>query len=122
MAKMIMLVDDSKEMLESLSRVLEYAGYTTRCFSSGALALEELSKTDYDLLITDICMPVMDGFEIISKCKSTKAALPIIMITGNREMNKLRIEQELKANAFACIDKPFDVWKLLSVVNSAVGR
>ena len=122
MAKKILLIDDSQPILESLSMVLEYAGYETRCFNSGTMALEELGKTDYDLLITDICMPVMDGFEIIRKCKLIKAALPIIMITGNREMNRLRIEQELKENAFACIDKPFDVWRLLSVVNSAVGR
>ena len=62
----ILIVEDDKELSQLFQKVLEKNGYQVKSASDGALALEILDKEYIDLIISDITMPVMDGFKLVS--------------------------------------------------------
>ena len=81
----VAVVDDDPRLLESLEDLLESAGYAARSFSSaGSLLASGLSGVD--LLITDIGMPGMDGFELRDLVKKARPDLPVFLITGRHEI------------------------------------
>ncbi len=63
----ILIVEDDKELSQLFQKVLEKNGYQVKSASDGALALEILDKEYIDLIISDIMMPVMDGYELVSE-------------------------------------------------------
>ena len=67
----ILIVEDDKELSQLFRKVLEKNGYQVKCTSDGALALEILDREYIDLIISDIMMPVMDGYELVDR-KSTR--------------------------------------------------
>ena len=77
----IALVDDDKNILTSVSMLLEQEGYHVRTFSDGASALTALSATPPDLAILDIKMPRMDGLELLRRLR-TSQDLPVIFLTS----------------------------------------
>ena len=66
----ILIVEDDKELSQLFQKVLEKNGYQVKSASDGALALEILDKEYIDLIISDIMMPVMDGYELVSELRS----------------------------------------------------
>ena len=66
----ILIVEDDKELSQLFQKVLEKNGYQVKSASDGALALEILDKEYIDLIISDIMMPVMDGYELVSKLRN----------------------------------------------------
>jgi DNA-binding NtrC family response regulator len=102
----ILIVDDEKTIRESVAMVLSEEGYDTDVASDGRLALEKLNEKDYDILITDLKMPEMDGIELINKCLKICPQTSVIIITAHAS-----IESAIKAlrmGAFDYIIKPFD--------------
>ena len=80
----IIVVDDETELRDSVARLLERGGHSTETCSNGRSALKQLEKGGFDMLITDISMPVMDGVELIKKTLAC-AFLPhqrIVALTG----------------------------------------
>ena len=65
----ILIVEDDKELSQLFQKVLEKNGYQVKSASDGAQALEVLVKEYIDLIISDIMMPVMDGYELVSKLR-----------------------------------------------------
>ena len=65
----ILIVEDDKELIQLFRKVLEKNGYQVKCTSDGAQALEVLDKEYIDLIISDIMMPVMDGYELVSELR-----------------------------------------------------
>ena len=65
----ILIVEDDKELSQLFQKVLEKNGYQVKSASDGALALEILDKEYIDLIISDIMMPVMDGYELVSELR-----------------------------------------------------
>ena len=66
----ILIVEDDKELSQLFQKVLVKNGYQVKSASDGALALEILDKEYIDLIISDIMMPVMDGYELVSELRS----------------------------------------------------
>ena len=66
----ILIVEDDKELSQLFQKVLEKNGYQVKSASDGAQALEVLDKEYIDLIISDIMMPVMDGYELVSELRS----------------------------------------------------
>src|SRR5690348_13212233 len=81
MAKII-LAEDDEDMRRFLVRALERAGHTVVSFGEGASAFEEIKQTSYDLLLTDIVMPEMDGIELARRAAELDPTLKIMFITG----------------------------------------
>jgi len=81
MAKII-LAEDDEDMRRFLVRALERAGHTVVSFGEGASAFEEIKQTSYDLLLTDIVMPEMDGIELAQKAAEIAPGIRVMFITG----------------------------------------
>lgn len=81
MAK-ILLAEDDEDMRRFLVRALEKAGHEVISFGEGASAFEEVKQASFDLLLTDIVMPEMDGIELARRAAELDPALKIMFITG----------------------------------------
>lgn len=107
----VAIVDDDPRLLESMENLLESAGYVPRSFSS-AEAFIVSGPSNLDVLITDIGMPGMNGFELRDLMKKTRPELPVFLITGRHE----KVEQGRTAGASGFFRKPFDARALLAAV------
>ena len=116
----IAVVDDDHRILQSLQSLLESADYAVRSFASAAALLESDSLAEIDCLVSDIDMPVMDGFELLRVAHAARADLPVILITGHPEMlNRLRAVGPGHHRIFT---KPFDGQELLTAVSDALRK
>ncbi|MCW0236288.1 MAG: response regulator [Ferrovibrio sp.] len=111
----VAVVDDDPRVLESLEELLESAGYIARSFSSaGALLASDTSSID--LLITDIGMAGMNGFELRDQVKKARPKLPVFLITGRHEI----VDQERAQDIGGLFRKPFDGQVLLAAIGDAL--
>jgi class 3 adenylate cyclase len=115
----ILIVDDQPQNLRLLEAVLQPRGYRTVSAQSGEAALEILSREQADLVLLDILMPGMDGYEVCRRIREnpTTAFLPVVMITASDTAQKLRATE---AGADDFVAKPFDQGELLARVKSLV--
>src|ERR1051325_2278644 len=115
----IALVDDDKNILASVSLLLEQEGYHVRTFADGASALTALSATPPDLAILDIKMPRMDGLELLRRLRQN-GDMPVIFLTSKDE----EIDELMGLNAAAddYIRKPFSQRLLLERVKAVLRR
>ncbi len=111
----VAVVDDDPRVLESLEELLESAGYVARSFSSAG-ALLSSGMSGVDLLITDIGMPGMSGFELRDKLKVTRPELPVFLISGRHEI----VDQQRAQEAGGLFHKPFDGQVLLAAIGDAL--
>jgi two-component system response regulator ChvI len=115
----IALVDDDKNILASVSMLLEQEGYHVRTFCDGAAALTALTTTPPDLAILDIKMPRMDGLELLRRLRQAQD-LPVIFLTSkDEEIDEL---MGLNAGADDYIRKPFSQRLLLERVRAVLRR
>jgi PAS domain S-box-containing protein len=112
----IMVVDDNPIILKLLQKVLEHQGYTVRTADSGAEALKSIASLLPDLILLDIKMPEMDGFEVCRRLKATETTreIPIIYLSAMDETEH-KIEG-FKAGGVDYITKPFQSEEVLSRV------
>ena len=111
----IAIVDDDPRLLESVGDLLESAGYVARSFSSAPALLDD-GLSDLDLLITDIGMPSMDGFELRDRVKRVRPELPVFLITGRHEI----ADQSRAQGMSDFFRKPFDTHALLAAIANAL--
>ncbi|MBI1330145.1 MAG: response regulator [Alphaproteobacteria bacterium] len=115
----VALVDDDKNILTSVSMLLETEGYNVRAYSDGAAALTALTATPPDLAILDIKMPRMDGLELLRRLRQS-GDLPVIFLTSkDEEIDEL---MGLNAGADDYIRKPFSQRLLLERVRAVLRR
>jgi CheY-like chemotaxis protein len=113
----ILVVDDTETNVRLLEAVLAPRGYTVLEASSGEAALSLLDEHAADVVLLDILMPGMDGYEVCRRLRANPATthLPVIMITASETKQKI---QALEAGADDFVVKPFDKAELLATVNS----
>jgi two-component system NtrC family response regulator len=114
----ILLVDDDSSVRRVLQFKLQKQGYEVATASDGAEALTALSKQSYDLLLSDIRMPKMDGIELLSKVKSTRPDIKVILITAHATVTQA--VEAVKLGAFDYITKPFDDDQLFVAIDKAL--
>ena len=78
----LLIVEDDQQLLQMFIRILSKHGYSAVGVSNGQLALDALDKDYFDLIITDIMMPEMDGFELVQQLRDVGNKIPILMITA----------------------------------------
>jgi DNA-binding response OmpR family regulator len=106
MNPVVLLVDDNVEIIEYLTQVLSVK-YTVLGASNGSVALQILEKDSVHLIISDIMMPVMDGFELCSTVKSSYnlSHIPLILLTAKKTLDARINGLEFGADAY--VEKPF---------------
>ena len=116
MTKTVLTVDDSRTMRDMLKMALSAAGFRVIQAEDGMHGLEVLSTSDPDVIITDINMPRMDGFGLISKVRGEgrHRATPILVLTTESDAEKKNRARQ--AGATGWIVKPFDPIKLVDAV------
>ena len=114
----ILIVDDEINYTLILSAVLEEEGFETLTANKGQDALEILSLSDIDLVLTDMKMPSMDGLELLKKIKQLKPAIPVIMMTAHGSVEKA--VEAMQKGAYSYILKPFENESLITYVKKAL--
>jgi signal transduction histidine kinase len=114
----ILIVDDTQESLELLYRILEKRGYRVRPATSGALALKSVAAKLPDLILLDVKMPEMDGYEVCRRLKSNEHSrnVPVIFISAHGEIAKK--VTGFKAGCVDFITKPFEAEEVLARVET----
>ena len=111
-------VDDDHRILESLEMLLESADYEVRLFSSAQALLESAGLLEIDILISDVGMPVMDGFELVRVIQAARPGLPVILVTGRPDLlNRAPLDWPRHCRLFK---KPFNGQELLTAVGDAL--
>ena len=101
----VMVVDDEEEICEILSIFLE-DDFEVTSFTDPTKAREELAKTIFDLILTDLKMPVVDGFQIIEAAQTHQEKTPLIVVSGHAR-EEVEIKEVLENGAVDVITKPF---------------
>lgn len=120
MKRTALAVDDAITMRKMVTFTLRSAGFDVVEASDGVEALQKLSGTRVDLIITDVNMPRMDGIEFTRKARAALAgkSVPILILTTESEVEKKN--QARAAGATGWIVKPFQQDQLLAVVNKVL--
>jgi DNA-binding response OmpR family regulator len=106
-APSILIVEDEKDVREVMSEMMDYFGYATQIVASGEEALDKLKDTSFDLIITDLGLPGIDGREMVKQIRTDGIKTPILVTTGvELENDKAAFE---KYNYCDFIQKPFKV-------------
>ncbi len=116
----ILIAEDEKAISNSLKKNLEIAGFSTTICSNGELALKELQKNSFDLILLDWRMPKMNGFQLCLHLRSIGNKIPIILLTALSDIsNKV---DALRAGADDYITKPFSIEEVIARIDSVLRR
>lgn len=120
MAKKILLVDDEETIREPLAEMLVRQGYEVFMAEDGKKGLEEARKKKPDLVLLDVNMPRMNGFEMLQELKQDKktAEIPVFMLTSRNSAED--IAAGITGFAEKYIPKPFDFNELLSEIQKTL--
>lgn len=86
----ILIVEDDQELRQLFAHVLLKNGYTVTGVSTGQAGLDALDNSFFDLIISDVMMPVMDGFEMVRQLRESGSAIPVLMITAKDAFDDMR--------------------------------
>ncbi len=114
----VMVVDDEASALKSLRRILEKLGHRVSTYSDPVRALERLEQQPYDLLLTDLRMPHLDGMELLDRAKFMYPGLQVVIITGFASLEGA--VQATKKGAYHFLAKPFTPEEVARVVGEAL--
>jgi CheY-like chemotaxis protein len=119
-SKRILIVDDVLSMLLALLAGLEQMGYEVTTASSGQSALQQLPKNPPDLVVLDIAMPGMDGWEVFEEIRKI-SSVPIIMLSGfHISAEDLRRGVEMGVSAY--LSKPISLEKLVGCIQVTLNQ
>ncbi len=111
----ILLVEDEPEIIEFIKTSLQYK-YNFITAPNGKIGLDRFNNSEIDIVISDVAMPIMDGFTLCQKIKSKKPSIPVVILTA-----KTLLEDEIKGincGANAYLSKPFDIGLLDAYIES----
>lgn len=116
----ILIVEDDRALNKLISTVLEKAGHTVFSVFDGEKALEKIEDVHIDMLVTDVMMPNMDGFELVAAIKEYNKNLPVLMVTARGSYNDKLCGFNLGVDDYMV--KPIDINELTLRVNAILRR
>jgi len=118
----ILLIDDDPQILDLLQDVLTEAGHECCCAANGAIGFKALEESPFDLVVTDLIMPVAEGLETIMKIRSYGNHVPILAISGGIPwMPDDFLPMAKSLGADRTLSKPFEIGKFLQLVQELLG-
>lgn len=118
--KRILVVDDDQQILDMMKEILQEEDLVSDQCLSGAEAISKLSATSYDLVISDVRMTGMDGFELLEFIKDRYPDTSVILMTGYTD--DYDISDALILGADDYITKPFDIDKVVFSINNSLSQ
>jgi two-component system response regulator HydG len=118
--KNILVVDNEETTRETLLKILEREGYHVLMANDGQAALEIIKEQRINVVVSDVCMPRMDGNKLLKMAKTIRPEVEVILMTGHGKM-EMGIEA-LKEGAFDFIQKPFTKLALNKTVKQALEK
>lgn len=116
----ILVIDDEKSIRSTLRDILEHEGYEVTEAQDGAEAVKIASKDSFDVILSDIKMPKMDGMEVLEKLQEIAPETPVVMISGHGTIDTA--VEAIKKGAFDYISKPPDLNRMLVTIRNAMDR
>ena len=116
----LLVVEDEKRMIQLLHKGLTEEGHTVACASDGGGGLELAANYDFDVIILDVMMPKLDGYELAKRLRSQKIATPILMLTAKDSVPD--IVHGLDVGADDYLTKPFSFHELLARLRAVKRR
>ena len=116
----ILVIDDQRSIRSTLKDILEMEGHTVVLAEDGAQGVEAFGADSFDVVLTDIKMPNMDGMEVLDKIMETRPDCPVIMISGHGDIDTA--VESIKKGAYDFIQKPLDLNRLLITIKNAVEK
>ena len=120
MQSRLLVVDDDPDVRDSLRRALGYAGYAVATAANGADALASVSRSPVDLIILDVLMPMLDGFDTCRALRERGNATPVLVLTARDTVDDRVTGFEAGADDY--LVKPFALRELLARVNALLRR
>ena len=120
MGKTVLIVDDEKNIVDILSFNLKKEGYDITYAYDGKAALEQYSLKRPDLILLDVMLPLMDGFDVCRQIRAGDKVTPIIMLTAREEETDKVLGLDLGADDY--ITKPFSIRELQARVKANIRR
>lgn len=116
----ILIIEDEKVLADSVKALLEQKGFEVECAYNGRTGEEYAELGIYDLLILDVMMPDIDGYQVAREVRAKRCSTPILMLTAKSGVDD-RIEG-LNAGADYYLTKPFDTRELMACINALLRR
>ena len=113
----ITIVEDDGSVILAVSRLLEAAGFHTRCFQSAGALLSDRDAYKADCLVLDVHLPDMTGFELQRRLAAAGSTTPVVVITAHDDAMHRRAAREI--GAYAYLIKPFSSTSLVDAVTRA---
>ena len=119
----VLVIDDEAMVRKIVRKMLERSGHTVVEAENGKLGIEQLKSATFDLVITDIIMPEMEGIETLINVKRQRPETQVIAMSGGgRTGNVDFLQTAQKLGAAAILHKPFTMSSLASAVEEACGK
>ena len=116
----ILIIEDEKMLADSIKTMLEGRGFQVEAVYDGETGADYAELGIYDLLILDVMMPKLDGYQVARRVRSKRCGTPILMLTAKASVED-RIEG-LNAGADYYLTKPFDMRELMACINALLRR
>lgn len=116
----ILVAEDDSELRNLFKHVLIKSGYEVKGVNNGAEALDAIDKEEFSLLISDIMMPVMDGYELVKELRDAANMIPIIIITAKNAFDDMRLG--FKTGADDYMVKPININEMVLRVQALLRR
>jgi len=116
----ILVVDDQEQVADTVVEIMSRAGYSATAAYGGMEAVKRFQEGDYQLVITDLKMPEVDGMDLLKTVKGIDEKVPVIVVTGYGTVKKA--VEAIKIGAYDFIEKPVDRDKLELIVKRALER
>ncbi|HEX8230976.1 MAG TPA: response regulator [Chloroflexia bacterium] len=114
----ILVVDDDETILSTVCDILQFEGYSTECAANGEEGLRVLETVKPKLVLLDMRMPVLDGWQFAQILKERGIKIPIVVMTAAQDAKEWA--REIEANGY--LPKPFDYLDLLAAVEAHMAR
>src|SRR5260370_32415293 len=115
----LLIVDDDTELCSLLEEFLQREGYSVQCVNEGHEGLEQAKQGGYDLIILDVMLPGLDGFEVLKRLR-TESRVPVVMLTARGQDVDRIVGLELGADDY--LPKPFNPRELSARVKAVLRR
>ena len=116
----ILVVDDDPKSRNILERLLTLTDYEVEIVKSGEEAVKRLKRSEFNLVLTDLDMPGMDGLELLSHVKSQYPDVPVIVVTGL--VSEESRNEALEAGAVSLLSKPYTRDQLLAIISESLTK